>query len=561
MANSSAALYEAIGETLGEAEDARADLEAQRVIIAKAGEAAVAASQAKNQFIPGTVQTPLSLQVDRIAEMESQRTALKAAQSADFNNLSVVLGQDLAAMAHEQRAITQKIKEDSAVSLFDDPLLALANAFTLPWDHQALEGVTQKIDTTTKAMNAVNNHVQQSAKTADSIKQSVNEETIASQSAAVTNLFAAKTANAQLEAAKNNSAAITHVMQADKNQLDILFHQRQQEQTDERMAMDRERFAQAKKVHSIQMSKYEDEVAAEARQMELINKALVKDGRNPIDPLSFKRMKATSQKLLDSLMDKGLQLEMNGKMTHGDTILERVGFQHNTGYQPKTEQQRSVMEMQGAALKLAAEKTTSKDKAVVAGEAEKAFKASFADGQKSIKEGSPFEAPAYSVYEQTAIGQSPIWKKYIAPTLTDGNRNSAVQPQRIFEAVMAGVMNKEITLGQASDFVTSTFKGAVELNNEVHQFDKVTGGLAQKQYGSVLTFSGTGGIESVLLGKKQRVELTDPVQVKNALAKQVAISARLSINTSGAYPAGAGYKQGGGFYPPVLESSVITGAK
>jgi hypothetical protein len=516
---------------------------------------------AKPGFVANTGKTALQLQTEAQARLQTQQQMNKIAQATNFDELAITLGQDLAAMASEQRVLTQKIKEDSAVSLFDDPLTALANAFTLPWDQQALEGVTQKIDVTTKAMNAVNNHVQQSAVTAKTIEQSVTQASIDSVSEAAATEAAKQAVDARIKALQTNAHGVQAVMQMRGHELDAYLKQRQVEDADETRSMRREQHKQQRTVFDLQMQKYEDEKQGEARQMGLINQALAADGRNPIDSVRFKQMKATSQKLLDALMDKGLQLEMNGRMTHGETIPERLAYQNATAYQAKTPQQQTVIDMQTEAYKQSAEKATTKDKGVIAASAEKLFVDSFRAGQKNIKEGSPFAAPAYSVMAKTAIGQDPLWIKYIAPSITEANAQSSVDPQRVVAAMSTALMNKEININQASEFISRIYKQSVAINNEVNQYDKVTGGLSQKEYGASIPLTGTVGIEAALIGGRSKLNLVDPVQVTNHLAKQIQINLRLRLNTAGDYPAGAGYQQGGGLYPPKLQSGVITGAK
>ena len=74
-------------------------------------------------------------------------------------NLMVMLGQDIRQQTMQSRELSAKIAQDSAVSLFDDPLTAIANAFTLPWDQQALEGVNTQIAATQKAMTNLHTHM------------------------------------------------------------------------------------------------------------------------------------------------------------------------------------------------------------------------------------------------------------------------------------------------------------------------------------------------------------------------------------------------------------------
>ena len=71
------------------------------------------AAQGPN-IMPGTGgKTPGMLMQEQQAKLEAQNTVQKIAAATDWENLAVTLGQDIAALAHRQRAVTDKIVKDS----------------------------------------------------------------------------------------------------------------------------------------------------------------------------------------------------------------------------------------------------------------------------------------------------------------------------------------------------------------------------------------------------------------------------------------------------------------
>lgn len=482
-------------------------------------ENAVAAATAPDQFVPGTTKTKEVLLAEQNAKLESQNKVAKIAKAANFDELSVTLGQDLALLANQQRALTQKIAEDSSVSLFDDPLLAIANAFTLPWDQQALDAVEQKLTVTKKSMDAINSHVQQSAKTVDAIEESLTAEGIASTSRALDNMFKTKAAAARLEAAKTNADGIKSALELDARGAQAYLQQVQLRNSEEDRAMARERHGLAVKEYNIRLQKLDDEKAAEGIQLSLANAALVAEGKNPLDINRFKMFKASSADFLDSLIRKGMQLQVDGRQnyTHGATIGDRFQWQNTIGWKPELPQQETVMRWQLEARNaaVAGATGTGKDKTMQANaNADAAFAARFRTEQLAITEGSPFKAPAYAVFDKRAphISANPIWQKYIKPVIAD-ERTAAqsVDEKVILNAAVTAVANREVSSAQASLFIKQLFSQAVALNNEALQFKKIAG-YAQDRYGVTIK-SGWIGAETY--------DFTDDVQIARAIAKQL----------------------------------------
>lgn len=506
---------------------------------AKAAEAS-AATQAiydtiatKRDFVAGEVEargyvsaqgkTAMQIQTEQIGELQAQNKKQQVAEAADWDRLSIVLGQDLAGYAERQRAVSAKIAEDSAVSIFDDPLTALANAFTLPWDQQELAGIKSGIQITSDAMNAVNSHVQASAQTADAIKTRVTEASIADTTARLAHEANIQAADARIAALKSGADGVTAVMNMDHQQLNAYMNQKSLENQAEHLKMAKESHARTKEQFDLQMEKYKDEQQAEKVQMQMINLARLEDGMAPLDITGLKRYKATSAKLLDKWLERGVLLagDKKAKVMHGETIPERFEYQTATGWTPKTEAQRTIMEMQFAALKSATE-GGSKDKAVIATSADKIFRDDVKNKLANIKtsdQTNPFVAQSYSTIGDSAVGKTTLWQKFIAPTVSEANAKQPVDPQRVVTVMADAVMKREVAPAVAAAFISDIYKRSAALNNELNKMYKISG-IEQTSYNTRISVGGVTEI-GAFMGGKVNLDMTDPVAVQNALIKKV----------------------------------------
>lgn len=494
-------------------DESKKQMEDAAEIIRAASEQMVAASSAKDQFIPGTTKTAESLRVENVGKMEAELKAQNAAKAADWENLSIILGQDLAQMAHERRGIAQKIVQDSSVSLWDDPALALANAFTLPWDEQRLDALDTEVEKTKATMAAINTTVQQAAVTANAIKTSVTQETLASEAAAVANLFAQKAAIAKIEGAKNNSEMISKVLSMDAHAMDAYMKQQQLADQAEAREMRQKQFERQMKLFDMQIAKEERTEQADETRLKLINAALLREGKDPWDKGRYDVLKGTSGQLVDQLMHKGLEIAIKGanNVSDGATIEERFKWWSVSGFKPKNPQQERIVLMQQKALNAAAEAT--KNKSLVPVNAEQTFNTAFKQEQDNIMEGSPLRLPSAVIYAQhSSLMKEPIWQKYIAPTLNEGNAQSPLSEEVVIGAAVQAMLKGEVKSTEAADFVTAVINQGMAVNNLVLDLEKIAG-RKQTKYGYRL---GTG-----LMPGKTTYNLADRVEVQAALQGKV----------------------------------------
>lgn len=496
------------------------ETEAQRKLINTISQQMVDMSKDNNQFIGNSTETPATLLAKQNASLEAQRKVQNVVNASNWESLSVSLGQSLASLAERRGAIDEKIIKDSSVSLWEDPLLALANAFTLPWDQQALNSIDQSIEKTSTAMQKINTHVQQAAVTADKIKEDVTLAGIEQTSAAIANLFAGKTLAAQMEAAKNNVAGIDAVLRMDQAQTAAYMQAKQLANMEENQKIARQRADQANQLFQEQIGKIKDEKKAKETRLYLVNLALVKEGKNPFTMATFDNHLLGKPGLMQQLLEKGVDIEVNGgkDYSQGSTIAEIFTLQRELNYQPKLPQQERVREWQAVALEggAATATGTGKDKSFSAMQnAEKAFGDKWNTEQNLISEGSPFKAPAWKVFAERSpeISNNPIWVKYVTPLLTDKSYASqSVDEGVVMKAVTNAIVNKEATSAQAVDFMTHVFTKSAAINNEVLEFKRIAN-KEQLKYGVRMRLGGDIG--------KTSVNLMDKTEVTAAITREL----------------------------------------
>ena len=443
------------------------------------------------QFIGKSGKTAGMIMQEEQAKLQAQNQARAVASAADWENMAVQQGQELRSTMQQKQQVTEKIVQDSSVSFWDDPLTALMNEFTLPWDQQKLSAIEQREQTLKLTMDNAHNHVQQSAKTADVIKESITAGTLAEQAAALAGYQKQMDAAARINYAEVGIKNLDKVRAMNNDASNLYLKEVQLRNGEEQMAMARSREDRQMQLLDKQLAEVKDKEEVDSTYLGYINRALQAEGKTPLDIKKFKYYKQTSAEMLDTLARQGMSLTINGpdSYTYGATIQDRIKVMNTIGFQPKTKQQENIVVEQVESYDAYAKANPQiTDKKLIVEGANKLFAANFRKGQNNIKEGSPFAAPAFSVYATTSIAQNPVWQKYVAPTLTETSANNPVTPEFILSVVKQASLDKEIGAAAAAEFGSQVFKRAVALNNEVHQFKKITG-LRQDTYGVRMTIS------------------------------------------------------------------------
>lgn len=487
--------------------ETKAQVQGANDLIESLGQQVFDEQNSRPQFVAGT-KTASEILAEKTAQLEKEQLIAESRTATDWDKLQITLGQDLAAMAHEQRNLTSKIREDSSVSLFDDPFTAIANAFTLPWDRQKLAGVTQKIDSTNKAMQSINNHVQQSAQTADVVSRKMTTGIVADTAAALESHAKITALQAKIKAAQDGSARLQTLLALDREQLHAYTMWKNAQDQDEARA-------QRKKEFDLRYAKLQEAAKGDETADYYANLALEREGKNKLNVEKMRALKGTAQQYYSSLVQKGMKYEIEGdKWNWGDTIPERLQWMQTIGARPETKQASKVLEAQFEAFNEPPAAGVTDAKAWKAG-ADERFIQKFVEGQSKIEAGSPFEAPAYSVFVKHSpqISNHIVWRDYIHNAAANVDPENAINPQLIINATVQAIKDGKIRQQEARQFVLNVFETSAAINNEVHKFERITGGRRQMAFGAALKVG--------MLGGTKRFNLMNPAEIDLAIAESL----------------------------------------
>ena len=472
-----------------------------------------------SQILPGTGgKTAGMIMQEQQANLMAQNQAREVAAEADWENMAVDFGQELRSIMQQKQEVTAKIVKDASVSFFDDPLTAIANAFTLPWDEQRRSAIEEREATLKKTMDNAHSHVQQSAVTADAIKKKVTAQTLAEQATALENWQKQLASQARINAAKLGMEGLDRVRAMNKDALELYMKEVQLRHGEEQMAMARRNQERQDEMWRERQKAIKDKDAAEAEFLMFANLALRSEGKKEFEDIGkLNQYKGVAGKQLEALIKRGFDIYTSGNMNHslGTTIESRVAMMDQIGFQPHTKQQERAILMQDEAYRKVDPTVTDKKQKAI--EANKIFAKDFEAAQNNIQEGSPFSAPAFSAYDGTAISRDPLWQKYVAPTLTETSSNTPVTPEFILSVANKALKERAASSSDVVSFVNSVFRQAVAVNNTVHQFEKVAG-REQSEYKTRITLSpGFAGF----FKDTKTVDMLDPVSVNQVLAANI----------------------------------------
>lgn len=502
--------------------------------------------------VTGKFETPTSAAVRLEADLDAQRKRSRIAQDMDYSALSFEIAKQTATTSREAIALADQIAKDKSVSLFEDPLQAIANAFTLPWDEQKLEGTTEKLKLLNDTKAQLDTRMQQAAVTTEAYKESLSA---AGQASVLTALEADIKRkridlinNANLLQAQGMEAAIKATGQA----AEMRFKAYQAEATAEQRQYMRE---QAAAVREERLRNLKDKEDVRKSAVQYVNAARQRDGLPALDENSIVyglQSKGPGGEQFQKWFDRGLMIQSGMIPSDGETVQERLEYWKSTGVRPMNEKQGIIMSTVAAADSTAAQ--TNKDKASRAAEAEKIFNTKFKSWTANIVPGdssNPFQPPSYEALKgMPEITGHKAWP-IVATIVNDQTKNLPVNQQQVFDTLTAAVIAGDIKPADAADFISKTYKKLVDTTNQDTQVYKLTG-KHLKEWNATIKSAHFPGVAGTIMNRTNSVNLTDPTKVQKEISRAVVTRLGLRLNVGGAYPPDSTE-----FYPPILQSGVV----
>ena len=532
----------------------------------------IAKSTASVGYVDGNGNTDTMITAAHLARLGTEQKIQELMKSANWDQISQEATSDLANLFEQQRQLTDTITQKSSVSLFDDPLGALSNAFTMPWDQQNLDAVNEKIAVESDTKNKIDNMIQQSAKVTLDAESAYTEADIKDQATRLAGVANIRAQAANINALKSNADGVMAVMKMNDAAMNAYTTAHQLANSDAQLAMAQARDAREATMYQYAVKKHEGEDEFDTQSLALANKALLADGKDPITDLTkFRFMKGAQAAYVNELVTSGLKLVSNPMAPQGSGVLDSVQYRQLTGNLPTTQVGKTIADLQNEALRQAQlVPGVGKDKAVIAAEANKIYLASINAKAANINtndQTNPFVAQSYATMSKApGVASNPLWQKYVAPLITDANSKTPMDPQRLLDSLTDGLMKQEITLKQASQFYSTLFQRSNAINNEANKLQRIAGFEQQAYHTSVNIGDNPLGNWTTIGFHKVPVNASDQVVVQQIMARNIVLKSGIGgmisnagLNPSdyelgpgalGKYPDGWNFATDG-LYPPL----------
>jgi len=421
--------------------------------------AAIAEAQGTTSF-NGKTETVESAKVRLQAELEAQNKKRELAAHINYNDLSFALGAESERIGAERSQLASQIQEAASVSIFDNPLQALRNAFEIPWDQQNLDAMTQQQKVIDERLNRAHVQLTQFSDTTDKLKESITQKAIDSITQGLANDQRAKELRAHNKALMNDAQGITAVSQMNHQQLmtlkagyDIVAtEENRQYQREYRNALLEERNARREAKETAEQTILEDVRFTKEAMAE--SGMLNKDGNYRFTDAEIRRGLERKDPFFSNFRDRGVIIRAQGRASHGESPTERVASWQITGFSGQGDAQDNLMRLNLAALDATKDV---KDKTQRAEAAQKIIETKLNELQKNVSSGdktNPLHLPAYEYIGMTKVLTSnPAYAlvKDIVEDKTLGKQATDVNV--IYGKLLSGIAAKQITEAQATRFL------------------------------------------------------------------------------------------------------------
>jgi len=538
--------------------------------------AAIAESQGTTTF-NGKTETVESAKVRLQAELEAQNKKRELAAHVNYNDLSFALGAESEKLGAARSQLAADIQEAASVSIFENPLQALRNAFEIPWDQQNLNAMTQQQKVIDERLTRAHVQLTQFSDTTDKLKESITQGAIDSITQGLANDQKAKELRAHNKALMTNAQGIIAVSQMNHTQLMTLkvgydvvdTEENKRYRREHANAILEERTARREAKETAEQTILEDVRFAKEAMAE--GGMLNKDGSHRFTDAEIRRGLERKDPFFSDFRDRGVIIRAQGRAAHGESPIERVASWQITGFSGQGDAQDELMRLNLAALKAT---EGIKDKTQRAETAQKAIETKLNEFQKNVSSGdktNPLHLPAYEYIGMTnALTSNPAYAlvKDIVEDKTLGKQATDVNV--IYGKLLSGIAAKQITEAQATQFLVDLgIAGRSYVANTAKVF-QLTGWDQNKVGVYVKPGSGIGGAliaaaPAVVLGgaasgvgtvpalisgatmmgtghilnmRQLHINLLDPSEVKLAISKGLAASMAVQVDkTTEAYGA------------------------
>ena len=616
-------LMEAIG--IADEKAKKTAIELQNAAAAQGRNTAAQADAARAGTIDREFNTPDSILFQDNEQLKAdsfkQQALAEAVGSTDGSvNVMNILIQDIRNTGMKMRDVTAKLAADKSVSLFEDPLTAIANAFTIPWTEQELEGLATSQSAARKTLNELTASVTNVAAAAEAGKAKVSVATIADRQRAIARDQERQALQIEAAGIKDGIVHLKEVQQADQQTLERVrlataFYNdiRVQARADEHLRLAKESHAlQVEEAVERARARGEKEVEkqiqerADLEMFNLANLARKNDGLAPYGSVGELKSKLTTtakqRAEIEDFVERGRRLadpRTAGTYSFGPTATRAMQYLVEN-QPPITRQQQPFIDVLRDAA--AEEKKFIDSKGTMGSQT---FARDYVKTHyENYKPGDGSNPNAPVTYEalmaDPVLSRNPIFQKVIVPKITDGNRKTSAEPDQVFAMLTAASIENPAAVNPAaaSALIKYIYDKSTELNNKNTQIKKFLNYVPERLVttihvgvqpgfkaaadlvtatGAAMVASGVGAVPGMAVSalglgaevysygtQTRKVDLSDINQIQLAYTSKIRGQLGLTFNVSGQYAPDSTYVPNGkwdGGYPPFFQSGVVTGAK
>jgi hypothetical protein len=436
--------------------------------------------QADTAIVGNTGETPGTMLVRQTGQLESELQSQKLAVEAGFNpdmaiDIRAIMLRDIRDTGLKMRDATARLQQQKSVSLFDDPVEAVVNAFVIPWTEQEISGYQVQQAAAKKTLEDITSGVTASAQAQNAIKTSVTAASIDEQYTAMQGVVANQKRRIGIEALQNNIHQIDFQMKADHTQLTYSIEMNRW-LNDERnfKILQQQRDLQLRQHNWMQEERTNKKKAMEDR-LGYVNLALdkIKAPRiATIYELDARLTTAEGKAIIDDLTDKGRVLADSryaASYTDGDPskVESYVKFWQRSGKQWTNPDERVFSELMITAYNNGQAHKKEGVELTAAQFLNKSFDERFntvkRDDSTNPNRAQTFETMAQRAELTTDQNFKRIFTAVISPQITDANKAVSTHPELVGPMVVKAVKSGTIKPNDAAMFLADFYTASVNI--------------------------------------------------------------------------------------------------
>jgi hypothetical protein len=441
------------------------------------------------------------------AELQNNNIAIKAGFNQDMAiDIRAIMLRDIHDIGLQMREVSNKLAADKAVSLFDDPLLAVMNAFTIPWTEQELEGLASTQANRKKTLDDSTSGVTASAQAQNAIKKTLTLDAINNQTKALEGMVANQKRKLSTDLLTNNVAGIKFAMDADHKQLTFAAELNKYLNDERNYSLHLKQANAVMEQRDWALEERVNEKKASEDRLKFVNLALDKNGVPTIASiydLKAKMQTPEGKKLVDDLTDKGRLLadsKLSPLYTDGDPGNIKSYIQHweRTGKPANTPESQEFVKLMYKAYNNGQTQKGKREGVELTGEQYLAEK--FAEKFNTVSKddgANPNRAQTFTTMaDRAARTTDPKFRQVfaiaVAPNISDSNKTVSAHPELVGPMVVDAVKAGKVSPNDAAMFLADFYTASTQIATEISKVREWTG-KTFTGFSSEVTVSGTIG--------------------------------------------------------------------